>query len=264
MPVRHTVVMTYVRPSWPRQDYRDAAGEVIDYGHRWGMGSPPQDTYSVVTHPQRFAPVVAVTHALVAHLEDTYDVTVTVDGERTVLDPGPRRARLVFAVSTDASSVRVDAGVWSMQAFPFCGCDACDEDVEALVSDMEQYVFAVVAGGLSEVRSRSEVTISLYGVRDDDLTTISTITAHRLDRGERREARRNSALVPPRWLPWIPRTEAPPNPSAVHSNPNAAFVSGDDSDVARQAAATALTQDTDETPSTAILNARPETDGDAP
>ncbi len=256
--------MTYVRPSWPTQEYRNAAGEVINYGHRWGMNSPPNDTYTVVTHPQRFTPVVAVAQALITHLTDTYEVTVTVDGERTALDPGADRARLVFSIQdTDEPCASVQAGMWDEHYFPMCTCDACDEDVEALVSDMEQYVFAVVAGGLSEVRSGSEVTISLDGVRDRDLTTISTITAHRLDRGERREARRNSALVPPRWLPWIPRTGAPPNPPAMRGNPNPMLPYGEDSDVARQAAATALTQDTDETPSTAILGARPDTGGAA-
>lgn len=256
--------MTYVRPSWPAQEYRDAAGEVIDYGHRWGMNSPPQDAYSVVTHPQRFAPLVAVAQALITHLTDTYDVTVTVDGERTTLDPGPDRARLVFTIhDTDEPCASVQAGIWDEHYFPMCTCDACDEDIEALVSDMEHYVFAVVAGGLSEVRSGSEVTISLNGVRDEDLTTCSTITTYRLDRGERREARRNSALVPPRWLPWIPRTGAAPNPPAMRGNPNPMLPSGEDSDVTRRAAETALTQDRDETSSTAILGARPDTEGGA-
>lgn len=245
--------MAYVRPSCPAQEYRDAAGAVIDYGHRWGMDSPPQDTYSVVTHPKRFAPVVAVARALITHLVDSYDVTVTVDGERTTLDPGPDRARLVFAISEDEPSVRVDAGVWSMQAFPFCGCDACDDDVEALVSDMEQYVFAVVAGGLSEVLSRAEVTICLHGVRDQDLTTISRATAHRLERNERRDARRKARGVPPRWLPWIRRGGEQPQPPAVPSNPNAVLPSRDDSDSLRQAATTALTQATDAAASAAFL-----------
>ena len=255
--------MTYVRPSWPPQEYRDAAGEVINYGHRWCMNSPPNDTYSVVTHPQRFTPVVAVAHALIAHLVDTYEVTETGDKERTILDPGPGRARLVFAMSEDAPSVRVDAGVWSMQAFPFCGCDACDDDVEALVSDMEQYVFAVVAGGLSEVLSRSELTITLDGLGDEDLVTISHSTTSRVKRNERRAARRKSVGVPPRWLPWIPRNGAPPHPPEMHNNPDAIRPSGNGSGVARQSAATALTQDSDEMPSTAILGARPDTEGGA-
>ena len=220
---------------------------MIDYGHRWGMGSPPQDTYSVVTHPKRFAPVVTVAHALITHLVDTYDVTVTVDGERTTLDPGPNRARLVFTIDdTDEPWVSAKAGMWALHVFPICSCDACDEDIDDVVSDMEYFVFAVIAGGLSETLSRSSLTITLHDVNDGDLATISRSATQHLKRGERRKARRESALVPPRWLPWT-RTHdttstgrvlpTPPEHSAAADDLTPFAKDPDDRQAARMAAA---------------------------
>lgn len=56
--------------------FRDAEGQVIEYGDRWEV-SPPTDAYSVDTHPERFAPLHTVADALVAHLAETYDVRIT-------------------------------------------------------------------------------------------------------------------------------------------------------------------------------------------
>lgn len=42
-----------------------------------GQGSPPEDTYSVDTHPERFAPPHTVAEALIGHLRETYDVEST-------------------------------------------------------------------------------------------------------------------------------------------------------------------------------------------
>lgn len=49
-------VNSYARRSTIRR-CRDTDGQVIDYGNRWGGGSPPEDGYSVETHPERFAPL---------------------------------------------------------------------------------------------------------------------------------------------------------------------------------------------------------------
>ena len=49
-------------------------------GHRlrqpFGAGHPPEDTYSVDTHPERFAPVHTVADALIADLVTLNDVSV--------------------------------------------------------------------------------------------------------------------------------------------------------------------------------------------
>lgn len=44
----------FVRPELTPRDYRDADGQAIDYGNRWGTGSPPENSYSVETHGERF------------------------------------------------------------------------------------------------------------------------------------------------------------------------------------------------------------------
>ena len=68
----------YSRPDVEPVVFRDDSGCVINYGSRWDAqgGSPPEDSYEVVTHPERFAPLHTVATALIDHLVTTYDVTV--------------------------------------------------------------------------------------------------------------------------------------------------------------------------------------------
>ena len=54
----------YERPRWGEPVFRDSAGAVVVYGSRWGQDGPPADTYSVDTHPERFAPLHVVADAL--------------------------------------------------------------------------------------------------------------------------------------------------------------------------------------------------------
>ena len=54
----------YSRISVPPTEYRDEAGVVIPYGSRWTAGSPPEDSYSRVSNPQRLAPAVPLTATL--------------------------------------------------------------------------------------------------------------------------------------------------------------------------------------------------------
>jgi hypothetical protein len=68
-------VSSYIRPSIYAPVFRDADGQGIDYGNRWG-GPPPENTYSVDRHPERFAPLHTVADALIAHLCDTYELEV--------------------------------------------------------------------------------------------------------------------------------------------------------------------------------------------
>src|SRR5690606_12708315 len=80
----HTGRVTDRRPEIDAPVFRDADGRVIDYGNRWS-GSPPEDTYSVDTHPERFAPLSVVADALVDHLRETFEVEV--DAEEIAADP---------------------------------------------------------------------------------------------------------------------------------------------------------------------------------
>lgn len=155
---------SYARPSIDALEFRDSGGEVIDYGHRWD-GSPPENTYSVDTHPERFAPLHAVADALIAHLRDTYDVDIDEGAEvaadllhpsyhdvvRAVRirpnDPACASLTLVF---TAYLGIYMHAGLLNDFHYPVCGCDACDSNWEGEADDLERQVLAVVAGRYRE------------------------------------------------------------------------------------------------------------------
>lgn len=155
---------SYVRPLVDVPVFRDADGQVIDYGNRW-PGSPPDDTYSVDTHPERFAPLHTVAEALIAHLRDAYDVEIdegdeaaadllhptSVDVVRAVrVRPNdPSCAALTF-VFTAYPGIYLHAGLLHDFHSPVCGCDACDSSWEAEADELEQRVFATVSGNYRE------------------------------------------------------------------------------------------------------------------
>ena len=149
----------YVRPVWTDPVFRDGAGAVVEYGARWGSGGPPADTYSVDSHPERFAPLHLVADALIEHLAETYDVRISRDASCAddFLHP-PDLQRVARLTPTDAAAapltfgfsaypgIFVHAGVLQDFAYPPCGCDACDETATSQVELLEFHVGAVVAG----------------------------------------------------------------------------------------------------------------------
>lgn len=158
----------YSRPSIDQPVFRDTDGQIINYGSRWS-GSPPEDTYSVDTHPQRFAPIHTVAEALVTYLRDSYDVTIH-EGVETAVDllhpayhevvrairiqpNDPACACLTF-VFTAYPGILLHAGLLHDFHYPVCGCDACDSTWEAEADDLEQQVLAVVTGNYREVIER--------------------------------------------------------------------------------------------------------------
>lgn len=154
---------SYQRPSIDAPVFRDADGEVIDYGNRWD-GSPPEETYLVDTHPERFAPLHTVADALIAHLCNAYDVHLTA-GEETAADllgPAPDVLRVVRIqpndpacaaltfVFTSYPGIFLHAGLLHDFHYPVCGCDACDSNWAAEAKELERQVLAVVAGHYRE------------------------------------------------------------------------------------------------------------------
>lgn len=156
-------VSSYVRPSIDPPVFRDASGEVIDYGRRW-QGSPPDETYSVDTHPARFAPLHTVADALIAHVRDAYvaELTEGNDLAADLLRPAPEILRAVrirpanpacaalTIVFTAYPGVLVHAGLLHDFYYPVCGCDACDSSWEGEADQLEQQVLAVVSGHYRE------------------------------------------------------------------------------------------------------------------
>lgn len=161
---------SYVRPPIDAPVFRDADGQVIDYGNRW-VGSPPEETYSVDTHPERFAPLHAVADALITHLRDAYDVAVdeSVDMAADLLHPAfhdvVRAVRIrpndpacapVTLIFTAYPGIYLHAGLLNDFPYPVCGCDACDSNWEREADDLERHVLAVVAGRYRETIERRE------------------------------------------------------------------------------------------------------------
>lgn len=155
---------SFQRPLIEVPVFRDGEGQVIKYGNRWAAG-PPEDTYSVETHPERFAPLHTVADALINHLRDTYDVEVeeSEEVEADLLRPpfhnvvravrirpnGPSCAALTF-VLTAYPGIYMQAGLLNGFRYPVCGCDACDSTWEAEADDLERQVHAVVTGHYRE------------------------------------------------------------------------------------------------------------------
>lgn len=161
----------YVRPAIDMPVFRDAEGQVIPYGRRWA-GPPPEDTYSVVSHPERYLPLHTVADTLIAYLSATFDVEID-EGDAVADDllrphteiqravrvrPADAAAAPLTFVFTDFPGVILHAGLLHDFPFPVCGCDACDSSWEYEVDQLERTVLAVVAGDYREsVDRRGEV-----------------------------------------------------------------------------------------------------------
>ncbi|WP_010204200.1 DUF6226 family protein [Salinibacterium sp. PAMC 21357] len=160
----------YRRPPIDAHVFLDGQGQAITYGNRWTAG-PPDDTYSVETHPERFAPLHTVADALIDYLCGTFDVVVE-DSEAVAADlmhppyndvvravrirpNDPSCATLTF-VLTAYPAVYLHAGLLNDFPYPVCGCDACDSTWAAEADDLERQVFAVVAGQYRESVERRQ------------------------------------------------------------------------------------------------------------
>lgn len=155
---------SYRRPAIESVVFRDADGAAIEYGDRWGAGSPPEESYSVLSNVERFRPLHRVGEALIDALATEYAATVEDDlalaselmHDRDdviravkVTPQDPAAASLTF-VFTSFPSVIVHAGLLHDFLYPVCGCDACDEDWQRTAQELEWCVRTVAAGGYRE------------------------------------------------------------------------------------------------------------------
>lgn len=206
----------YRRPAISQQSYVDERGFPIDYGHRWGDRSTPEDAYSRMSNQHRFTSLHIAAIALVEWLEATFtvdveqDLNVATDLLRVpddvvravrVVPREPAAAPLTF-VLTRFPGVFIHAGLLHDFHFPVCGCDACDDDVADLVGDLEWTVRTIVSGGYSERLDRwpgrkVENKLDEPGVRmSSGSSRIKDISAARVTMARK-------GLPPARqWSPW--------------------------------------------------------------
>ena len=188
--------MTYVRPIILEHGFLDADSSVIDYGHRWAR-DPDDDAYSLTTHPERFAPLHVVAHALIEHL----GARAPRVGVALRIDPTTVGAAPIEFTLTPFPGVALRSGAGFFAAFPFCGCDACDDSVPRLIDELEETVFAIVAGGLEETAGgyTLELASGRRGTyRDPDHHPPGLTDAQ------------GRALTPQNWAPWHPSSTDKP------------------------------------------------------
>lgn len=221
----------YVRPHLETPQFLDDAGQVIHYGERWGNDRAPDDTYSVVSHPERFAPLIEVADAMIDFLTGTYEVTMTdvpnLEDEREPRFPGikeprfteafgptflraikltpqrPDEAPLIIAF-TSFPGIHLWAGALYELDMPDCGCDACDDDWTQCAEVLESNVLAVVNGTFSELwRGRRLVTNVAY----PEGASGSTCQAKYLPYSAAYIAKARHKLrdLPNGWQPWTRR-----------------------------------------------------------
>ena len=206
----------YRRPDSRPEIHRDDQGLPVAYGHRWEGTSPPTSAYSTVGHRERFAPLHQVADTLIDWLLDTFDAVAERDpGVATdlLLPPADivRAVRVVPSTSfaapltfvfTGFPGIFLHAGALYDSHYPVCGCDACDDDVQELLENLESMVRAVVSGGLYELFDPHDEQVIDYGLAEPG----SWEEAGRLHAKELPEEKVESArtLLPPdgHWLPW--------------------------------------------------------------
>lgn len=121
-------------------------------------------TYSVITHPERFAPLHTVAEALIDYLTVRFEASSS-ENPAFAADLMHSRNDVLRAVritpaSTDASpltfvfttdpGVLIHAGLLHDFPFPDCGCDACDETAEAAAEGLGEIAMAVAQGRYQE------------------------------------------------------------------------------------------------------------------
>jgi hypothetical protein len=129
-------------------------------GDRWGPAGPPEEAYSRVTNPQRYSALHGIARDVLDDLQRRFDVTAHASSE---LDPNrTTQAPVATLVPTDPGSsplsvtftafpgLVVRFGHTQREPIPECGCDACDETVDACAQLLRELVGAVTSGEFGE------------------------------------------------------------------------------------------------------------------
>ena len=129
-------------------------------GNRWGPAGPPDEAYSRVTDPQRYAPLHAVARDVLDDLQRRFDVTAHASSELDPNKTGQAPVTTLVPSDPDSSPLSVtftafpglvlSLGHTMREPIPECGCDACDETVEDCAELLDEIVEAVINGSFGE------------------------------------------------------------------------------------------------------------------
>ena len=138
---------------------------------RWGSEGPPDEAYSRVTNPERFAYLHEFADELLNRLEAEFAVervedygldpelkTLELARPSVRLTPEDADAAPILFKFTALPGVMVRCGRWYTQPFPDCACDACDETAEGEAEQLGLLVDDVIAG-----RFREEIQLPVFG-----------------------------------------------------------------------------------------------------
>lgn len=170
---------------------------------------PPLEAYGRVSNPERFRILHDQAYELILDLLRRYAVEPSIDPalwrkggqtEELRLTPDAEGAAELSFSLTDFPGVAVRFGRWHEEVYPWCGCDACDDDPDLLIEDLRSKVDSLVNGRFSErVRAGLKPWFS-YGFGYD---SGHARTGGPLDRQTARERRRHGKRTD--WRPWPPR-----------------------------------------------------------
>ncbi|WP_091678414.1 DUF6226 family protein [Amycolatopsis marina] len=179
-------------------------------GDHWGPEGPPEEAYSRVTDPGRYAPLHAAARELLDELIERYTVVGETFEEADPhgsepapgirLAPADPAASPLAVVFTSFPGLVVQLGRTETLALPRCGCDACDETVEDCVELLRERVGALTAGTFGERLVRDGGWWHEYWYRTPNGGGGSS--RGRIDRKELRALRATAPGGEQRWAPW--------------------------------------------------------------
>jgi len=173
------------------------------------------EAYGRITKPQRYRDLGEAARDLVDELTARFVVDrvagLQVDQDLAArgavetivrLAPAAEGAGQVTVAWTRFPGLLVRFGRWHVAAYPACGCDACDEDPEALVEEFRHQVGVLVEGGFTETWTGGPGSWLLYEFAG------RAGRAHGRARVDPRQARHLGAPARIAWRPWTLRDPA--------------------------------------------------------
>ena len=165
---------------------------------------PPEEAYGRVTNPERYRILHSAGLALLDRLSDQFlverreghDVDTGLphdaETERVIrLVPSAEGAGSLTIVFSTFPGLLVRFGEWHVEAYPSCGCDACDEDPSYLVDTLTGHVIDLVSGQFSESIGKGRKTWKSYQFSTASGSSLLNAEDPPLPRGADRH-----------WKPW--------------------------------------------------------------